>query len=108
MYNADTELLYPMRVTPALRNIRNDNWATLIDSVTSKDAGISDQLAFTLMMVRLDGCVNCNTDSFRAMRGCTQCAKQNIKRYHGDDQELVEQYKQAKIEVERYLNTRQI
>jgi hypothetical protein len=108
MYNADTELLYPMRVTPSLRNIREEKWIDLIDHVTAGDTSNSDRLAFTLMMVRLDGCVNCNTDSFRAMRGCTQCAKQNIKRFRGDDNELFEQYEQARIEVEKYLSGRQL
>jgi hypothetical protein len=106
MYNADTELLYPMRVTSSLRNVRDEKWTDLIDHVIANDCTTNDQLAFTLMMVKLDGCVNCNTDSFRAMRGCTQCAKQNIKRFRGDDNELFEQYEQAKIDVEKYLSTR--
>jgi len=106
MYNVDTELLYPMRVTPTLKNVRDEKWSALIDHVISKDAPIKDQLAFTLMMVKLDGCVNCNTDSFRAMRGCTQCAKQNIKRFRGDENELFDQYNQAKNDVEKYLATR--
>jgi hypothetical protein len=108
MYNTDTELLYPMRVTPSLRSIRNAQWAQLVDRVTDKESETVDQLAFTLMMVRIDGCVNCNTDSFRAMRGCTQCAKQNIKRYRGGDQELLSQFNQARTEVERFLKSRQI
>jgi hypothetical protein len=106
MYNADTELLYPMRVTPSLRNVRDEKWCALIDRVTSKESSTKEQLAFTLMMVKLDGCVNCNTDSFRAMRGCTQCAKQNIKRFRGNDDELFDQYEQAANDVEKYLSTR--
>jgi hypothetical protein len=106
MYNADTELLYPMRVTPSLRNIRDEKWSDLIDRVVSKESSTNEQLAFTLMMVKLDGCVNCNTDSFRAMRGCTQCAKQNIKRFRGNDNELFDQYEQAIVEVDKYLATR--
>ena len=108
MYNTDTELLYPMRVTPTLRNVRETAWAQLVDRVTSKEADISEKMAFTLMMVKLDGCANCNTDSFRAMRGCTQCARQNIKRFRGNDQELIKQFSQAKAEVDRYLKTRKI
>ena len=104
MYNADTELLYPTRVTPMLRNVRDRQWTELIDQIVDQPDEI-DQLAFTLMMVKIDGCVNCNTDSFRAMRGCSQCAKQNIKRYRGDDQELMDQFNQSKIEMERYLKT---
>ena len=108
MYNADTELLYPMRVTPSLRNVRDEKWTAIIDHVTAANVSTKDQLAFTLMMVKLDGCINCNTDSFRAMRGCTQCAKQNIKRFRGNDDELFEQYEQARIEIEKYLGIRQL
>jgi hypothetical protein len=108
MYNADTELLYPIRVTPSLRNIRDEQWAQLIDRVTEDKVETLDQLAFTLLMVKVDGCVNCNTDSFRAMRGCTQCAKQNIKRFRGSDQELVNQFNLAKTDVERFLKSRRI
>ncbi|MCE1255521.1 MAG: hypothetical protein LWX83_18475 [Anaerolineae bacterium] len=108
MYNTDTELLYPMRVTPMLRNIREAEWAQLVDRVTSRDADSNEQVAFTLMMVKLDGCANCNTDSFRAMRGCTQCARQNIKRFRGNDQELIKQFAQAKSEVDRYLKSRNV
>ena len=106
MYNADTELLYPMRVTPNLKNIRDEEWNSLIDRIVSKECSPKEHLAFTLMMVRLDGCINCNTDSFRAMRGCTQCARQNIKRFRGNDSELLDQFDQATIEVEKYLVTR--
>jgi hypothetical protein len=108
MYNADTELLYPIRVTPLLRNIRDEQWAQLIDRVTEDKVETLDQLAFTLLMVKVDGCINCNTDSFRAMRGCTQCAKQNIKRFRGNDQELVNQFNQVRTDVERFLKFRQI
>ena len=108
MYNADTELMYPMRVTPSLRNVRDEKWTAIIDHVTAANVSTKDQLAFTLMMVKLDGCINCNTDSFRAMRGCTQCAKQNIKRFRGNDDELFEQYEQARIEIEKYLGIRQL
>ena len=97
-----------MRVTPSLRNVRDEKWTAIIDHVTAANVSTKDQLAFTLMMVKLDGCINCNTDSFRAMRGCTQCAKQNIKRFRGNDDELFEQYEQARIEIEKYLGIRQL
>jgi len=108
MYNTDTELLYPMRVTSSLRSVRDEKWCSLVDHIVSKESRPQEQLAFTLMMVRLDGCINCNTDSFRAMRGCTQCAKQNIKRFRGNDDELFDQYEQAIIEVDKYLTTRKL
>jgi hypothetical protein len=103
MYNPDTELLFPMRVIPLLRTLRGEDWAALIDRLHSGDRTRSELYAFVLMMVRMSGCVNCNADSFRAMRGCTACSKQSVKRFRGNDLELIEQYRQIEQEVEQYL-----
>lgn len=102
MYNPDTELLFPLRVAPVLRNMRGDVWRKLVDRVTAPDADKLDQAGFTLLMVRLDSCLTCNADSFRAMRGCTQCARQNVRRFRGEDSELVAQFEQARAEVMKY------
>jgi hypothetical protein len=104
MYNTDTEVLFPIRVIPSLRTARGEDWACLIDEVTSEPGREFDRLAFVLLMVRLGGCVNCNTDSFRAMRGCTQCARQTIRRFRGSENDLIDQYKQALEEVEKYYS----
>ncbi len=106
MYNSDTELLFPSRVIASLRGLRGDGWRDLVDSVDSKNPESVDHLAFVLMMIRLGGCVSCNADSFRAMRGCTQCARQTIRRYRGTDQDLIEQFNDAKQDVEKYLQKR--
>ncbi len=102
MYNSDTELLFPLRVIPELRAMRGEVWRDLVDQVTRTDADPLDQLAFVLVMVRLGGCVPCNADSFRAMRGCTQCARQTIRRFKGSDQDLVNQFQAAKREIKNY------
>jgi hypothetical protein len=103
MYNSDTELLFPLRVIPALANMRGQEWQDLLELVVSSQASLTDQMGFILMMVRMDGCVGCNADSFRAMKGCTLCARQNIKRFRGSDKELVELFKQTCKEVESHL-----
>lgn len=99
MYNPDTELLFPSRVIPALRDLRGKNWGKLVDKVSNQETIQPDHLAFVLLMVRLDGCVSCNADSFRAMRGCTQCAAQNIRRFRGNDRELMKLYKEAEVDI---------
>ncbi len=58
-----------------------------------------------LMMVRLNGCVGCETDSFRAMRGCTACAQQTLRRYKGSDAELIDLYQQALADVRKFAET---
>jgi hypothetical protein len=62
-----------------------------------------DSLAFSLMMIHLDGCLSCETDSYKAMRGCVQCAIQTIRRYKGSDEDLLRLYEDAQEEVTVYL-----
>lgn len=103
MFNTDTEILFPVRVISSLRALRGDEWQQLVDLVTEQPDDSSAKIAFTALIVHLGGCGACNADSFRAMRGCTQCAKLTIKRFKGSDKELVEQYMQMKTSVEDYL-----
>jgi hypothetical protein len=103
MYNSDTELLFPIRVIPTLSSLRDDIWRELVARVSVPHADPTDQMAFVLMMIRLGGCVTCSSDSFRAMRGCTQCAWQTIRRYRGTDQALLDQFEQARRDVQEYL-----
>jgi hypothetical protein len=106
MYNSDTELIFPIRIIPTLGSLRGDEWRNLVKEVSSPKASLIDQLAFVLMMVKLDGCVTCNADSFRAMRGCTQCAWQTVRRFRGSDEDLLSQFEAAHREVENYLSTK--
>lgn len=101
MYNSDTELLFPSRVIPELRDLRNKPWRELVDRVADKAPDDLDHLAFVLMMVEVDGCTSCNADSFRAMRGCTQCAFQNVRRFRGPDRELVKMFTNARRELSK-------
>lgn len=103
MYNSDTELLFPVRVIPFLAGTRSEAWKNLVETLSQPEVSASDVIAFVLMMMRLGGCAGCNADSFRAMKGCTMCARQTIKRYRGNDQDLVELYYQTRNEVEQYL-----
>jgi len=104
MYNSDTELLFPSRVIPSLSGMRSEAWQALINRVYALPPDDPDHLAFVLMMVRLGGCISCNADSFRAMRGCTQCARQTIRRYHGSDAEVETLFQQARQEVVNNLS----
>jgi hypothetical protein len=103
MFNSDTELLFPVRVINSLKTLRGEVWSSLVDEVGLTNPESVESTAFVLMMVRLGGCVTCNVDSFRAMRGCTQCAHQTVRRYRGSDEDLVELYRHTKQEVEKFL-----
>jgi len=107
MYNEDTEMLFPPRVIPTLRQLRGNLWRDLVNRVISLDATALDRVAFVLLMIRLGGCSSCQSDSFRAMRGCTQCAQQTVRRYRGSEQDLLKGFNEARNDVEKYLMKRQ-
>lgn len=104
MYHSDTEILFPMRVAPALREQRGWRWRRLVDRAAQAPDASLDQLAFSLMMIRLAGCLTCHPDSYRALRGCTACATQVVRRFRGEDEELTAQFQRAKTDVSLFLS----
>jgi hypothetical protein len=105
MYQSDAEILFPARVISLLRNLRGQEWKQLIDHALEQEAGSLEEQAFCLMMIRLDGCLTCHADSYRAMRGCTLCAQQTIARFKGSDHELVKAYEQAKTDLTEWRDS---
>ena len=103
MYQNDTEMLFPPRVIPALRTLRGVCWQELADRASQACEGHIDELAFSLMMIRLDGCLNCHADSYRAMRGCTTCAQQAVMRFKGTDEDLLQRFEMARKEIDCFL-----
>ena len=100
--HAGSELLFPPYAIAPLRDLRGPNWRKLVVRVAALPETHPDSLAFSLMMVRLDGCLTCETDSYKAMRGCSQCAIQTIRRYKESDADLLALYREAKAEVKAY------
>ena len=103
MYQSDTEMLFPTRVIPSLKHLRGPAWKSLVETVSTAADGDETTLAFGLMMVRLNGCLTCHSDSYRAMRGCTVCAQQAVTRFKDSDEGLVKLYHKASHEVRLYL-----
>lgn len=103
MYQNDTEMLFPSRVIPSLKHLRGSNWKNLVESVADQSEGGTETLAFSLMMIRLAGCMTCHADSYRAMRGCTACAQQTVCRFRETDEGLIKLFKRAQKDVESYL-----
>ncbi len=91
----DNEILFPHYAIPALRNTRGSEWAQLIDRLADKPETSVEVIALMSVMIELDGCLTCETDSFRAMRGCTPCAQQTLRRFKGSDEELISLYEAA-------------
>ena len=98
------ELMFPPYVVPMLKDLRGADWRQLVEHVTAVPESHTDSLAFSLMMIRLNGCLSCETDGYRAMRGCIVCATQTVRRYKGNDKELVKAFKEARKEVESFMH----
>ncbi len=103
LYQDDTEMLFPVRIIPSLGGLRGDVWQQLVNSVSEMPETSPDVLAFGLMMIRLNACMSCSADSYRAMHGCTRCALQAVGRFKGADHDLVLRWQAARKEILAYL-----
>jgi len=98
----DNEILFPHYVIPSLRNARGEKWSSLVDHIVKQDETSAEVLAFMTLMINLNGCLPCETDSYRAMRGCATCAHQTLRRYKGSDEELIEKYEAELTVIREY------
>ena len=103
MYQEDTEILFPMRATPQLRDLRGGEWGKLVEDICASPHDSISCLAFNLLIIRLSSCLSCHTYSYRAMRGCTSCAVLAVKRYIGTDEELLSLYQESLHEIQSHL-----
>lgn len=106
MNNPDTEFLFPMRAIGSLADMRGKEWGKLVKKLDSLPQTEEAKIAFSLLMIKLAGCVGCTADSFRAMRGCTQCARLVIKRYKGTDEELIDLYTASIKDIKTIIEKR--
>jgi hypothetical protein len=98
------DLLFPSRAIESLQALRGEKWEELVKNVVMLEPGDPARIAFVLMMVKISGCTACQSDSFRAMRGCGLCSNTTIKRFRGSDQSLIDLYNDAKKDVVKYIN----
>lgn len=97
------ELLFTPHLIPSLRNLRGQEWQQLVDSVSNLPETHPDALAFSMMMIKLDNCLNCEMDSYRAQRGCAACAAHAVASFKGSDRQLLSRFEQAQSDVLRKL-----
>jgi hypothetical protein len=89
-------LLFTPVLISELRNLRDQEWADLIDYLSGLPETHPDTLAFSLMMIKLGSCLTCEMDSYRAQRGCALCARHSIISFKGNDKQLIRRYEAAK------------
>jgi hypothetical protein len=96
------ELMFPHYAIQHVRESRGEEWRGLVEHVLSLPETHEEVLAFMLMMIRLNGCLPCETDSYRAMRGCIMCTRQTLRRFKESDDDLLRMYAEALDDVRAY------
>lgn len=96
-----------MRAIGALVDLRGPEWQALVAHSEKLTETNPAKIAFSAMVIKLAGCIGCTADSFRAMRGCTQCSRLVIKRYKGTDEDLVNIYEESLKEIKVILEKRE-
>src|SRR4030065_2260963 len=95
----DSEILFPTRCIPILKDLRGDDWRNLVQYVINRPEDHEDTLGFSLMMIRLGGCLTCDLDSYRASLGCATCSKRTIAGFKGSDKALGQKVNEARPAV---------
>jgi hypothetical protein len=100
-----TEILFPHRSISALKGLKGSRWQELVERVAALPETHEDSLAFSLMMIKLCDCVNCDLGSYKASLGCSTCARRTISAIKGSDTILMRHFEKAKEEVLAYLES---
>ncbi|MFN8372130.1 MAG: hypothetical protein U0694_04550 [Anaerolineae bacterium] len=103
MYTSN-DLLFPYHAIPSLRRLRGSKWQQLVERVLTLPENHEETLALMMTMIRLNGCMSCETDSYRAMRGCAACALQTLRRYKGSDEEILDLFHDALRDVQTFAD----
>ena len=103
MENPDTGFIFPPHNISILCAERGAAWRNLVISVERTGLNSPEEMAFILLMARLNNCATCDADSFRSLHGCVLCSKQSLKRFRGTDDELTHLFEKARIEVIAFL-----
>jgi hypothetical protein len=100
-----TEILFPHRSISALKGLGNGQWQKLVERVAALPETHEDSLAFSLMMIKLCDCMNCDLGSYKASLGCSTCARRAIGALKGSDTILMRHFEKAKRDVLAYLES---
>lgn len=99
-----SEILFPHRCVTALNRLRGSKWQALTAKIAVLPETHVDSLAFSLMMIRLSKCLNCDLGSYKASLGCCACARRAINSFKGTDVQLIKNIEAAKRELLEYLD----
>jgi hypothetical protein len=102
------EILFPHKSVASLGTVRNGKWRELVKRVANLPEEHPDSLAFSLMMIKQCACLDCNPDRYKALMGCSACAKRTIGSYKGPDDGLIRAFQKARSEVASFLKEREL
>lgn len=100
----ESEILFPHRAIAPLRQERGDTWQELVTQVSNQKDGKEDTLAFSLMMIRMCDCLNCDQSSYKASLGCVSCAQRTVSSEKASDSMLRQTFEQTRQEIRQQLN----
>ena len=101
-----SEILFPHRAIRPLGPERGADWQELVNQVASQRDGNEDTLAFSLMMIRLCDCLNCDQSNYKASLGCVTCAQRVVGAEKGSDRALRQTFEQTRQEIRQRSVTR--
>ena len=70
----ENALLFPEDAIPLLEDKRGWQWQQLVQRVEDLPAQHEERLAFMLFMMRMNGCMDCETDCYRQCAVATPAA----------------------------------
>jgi hypothetical protein len=100
-----SEILFPHRCVASLKRLRGPRWHALVARIAALPETDLDALAFSLLMIKLNKCLNCDLGSYKASLGCCACTRRAINSFKGTDSQLIKKFEAAKGELLEYLDT---
>lgn len=102
----NNELMFPHSAVSSLTEVRNGSWRELTEHVAGLSETEVESLAFSLMMIKLCGCLKCQPGCYKLSLGCATCASRAIGSFKGADSVLLKRYRKAYDEVNGFLANR--
>ncbi len=99
-----TPFLFPHESVSELKELRDGQWSKLAEEVANLPETHKDSLAFSLMMIRICGCLRCT--NYKASLGCTVCSQRAVRNSKAPDNTLLRLFQRAQEEVDEFLETR--
>lgn len=98
------EFLFAHWAVADLKELRGPRWRALVNRVAALPSTHPDALAFALMMIRLNGCVNCIASRFRDRGGCANCSRFVLTTLAKEPEaDLLARYRNAQQEINQSL-----